>query len=90
MPTLRRATIADAALITEQRHLMFANNDFTTEERLREMDAAFEPWGCTHPADDTYVGLFLDEAGKVPPRPASTSWSSHRTGWTQSRCAPIC
>jgi GNAT superfamily N-acetyltransferase len=65
MPTLRRATAEDAALITEQRHLMFADNDFTTEERLREMDAAFEPWVRTHLADGTYVGLFLEEDGKV-------------------------
>ena len=65
MPTLRRATIDDAALITEQRHLMFADNNFTTEERYREMDVAFEPWVRAHLADDTYVGLFLEEDGKV-------------------------
>ena len=65
MPTLRRATIADAALITEQRHRMFADNGFTTEERYREMDAAFEPWVRRHLADGTYVGLFLEEEGEV-------------------------
>jgi GNAT superfamily N-acetyltransferase len=65
MPTLRRATVDDAALITEQRHLMFADNDFTTEDRLCEMDAAFEPWVRAHLADGAYVGLFLEEDGKV-------------------------
>ena len=65
MPTLRRATVDDAALITEHRHLMFADNNFTTEERLREMDAAFEPWVRAHHADGSYVGLFLEEEGKV-------------------------
>ena len=29
------------------------------------MDAAFEPWVRTHLADGTYVGLFLEEDGKV-------------------------
>ena len=65
MPTLRRATIDDAALITEHRHRMFAAMDVTTEARLREMDDAFEPWVRTHLADDRYIGLFLEENGAV-------------------------
>jgi GNAT superfamily N-acetyltransferase len=65
MPTLRRATVDDAALITEHRHLMFADNNFTTEEHLCAMDAAFEPWVRTHLTDGTYVGLLLEEDGKV-------------------------
>ena len=65
MPTLRRATPDDAALITRQRHLMFADNDFTTEARLCEMDLVFEPWVRAHLTDNTYVGLFLEEDGKV-------------------------
>jgi GNAT superfamily N-acetyltransferase len=65
MPTLRRATVDDAALITEHRHLMFAAMDITTEARLREMDNTFQPWVRDHLADDTYIGLFLEEHGKV-------------------------
>jgi GNAT superfamily N-acetyltransferase len=63
MPTIRRATVDDAALITQHRHLMFADNNFTTEDRLREMDLAFEPWVHAHLADGTYIGLFLEEDG---------------------------
>jgi len=65
MLTLRRATVDDAALITRQRHLMFADNDFTTEARLCEMDAAFEPWVRAQLADGVYVGLFLEQDGRV-------------------------
>lgn len=65
MPTIRRATIADAALITQHRHRMFADNHFTTEERLCEMDAAFEPWVRAHLSDGSYIGLFLEEDGNV-------------------------
>lgn len=65
MPTLRRATLDDAALITEHRHLMFAEMKVTTENRLNEMGAAFEPWVRAHLADGTYVGLFLEEDSKV-------------------------
>jgi hypothetical protein len=65
MTTLRRATVHDAASITHHRHLMFADNNFTTEDRLREMDAAFEPWVRAHLADGAYIGLFLEEDGKA-------------------------
>lgn len=65
MPTLRRATVNDAALITQHRYLMFAAMDVTSEERLREMNAAFEPWVRTHLADSSYVGFFLEEEGEV-------------------------
>ena len=65
MPTLRHATVDDSGLIAKHRHLMFAANNVTTEECLREMDAAFEPWVREHLADNTYVGLFLEEDRKV-------------------------
>ena len=68
MPTIRRATLADAALITQHRHLMFADMDITTEDRLREMDSAFEPWLRTHLAVGSYVGLFLEEDGPENPK----------------------
>ena len=62
MPTLRRATPADAPLITAQRHLMFADNEPITEARFLEMDRNFESWVRERLADGRYVGLFLEEA----------------------------
>lgn len=59
MPTLRRATPEDAALIAQHRHRMFAENRFTSESRLNAMDRAFEPWVREHLAAGTYIGLFL-------------------------------
>jgi GNAT superfamily N-acetyltransferase len=61
MPTLRHATVADAPLITQHRHLMFADNHFTPEARYAEMDVAFEPWVREHLADNTYIGLLLED-----------------------------
>src|SRR5882757_695825 len=60
MPTLRRATPADAAIITAHRHAMFADNDFATEDSLTHLDTTFEPWVRSHLADDSYVGLLLE------------------------------
>jgi len=65
MPNLRRATIADAALITRHRHLMFADNNLATEARYAEMDQNFLPWVTERLADGRYVGLFLEEQGAV-------------------------
>lgn len=62
MPTLRRATPQDAPTITTQRHLMFADNELTTEARYNQMDQAFEPWVRERLTDNRYVGLFLEEA----------------------------
>ena len=60
MPTIRRATIDDAALIAEHRHRMFADNQFADEDHLAQMDAVFEPWVCAHLAAGTYIGLLLE------------------------------
>jgi GNAT superfamily N-acetyltransferase len=60
MPTIRRATIDDAALIAEHRHRMFADNQFAAEDHLSQMDAAFEPWVRAHLATGTYIGLLLE------------------------------
>jgi GNAT superfamily N-acetyltransferase len=65
MPTLRRATLADAPTITRHRHLMFADNNFATDAHLSAMDAAFHPWLLTHLAANTYIGLFLEEDGQI-------------------------
>jgi len=61
MPTLRRATVADAELITRQRHQMFADNDLATEAAYAAMDANFLPWITERLADGRYVGLFLED-----------------------------
>jgi GNAT superfamily N-acetyltransferase len=61
MPNLRRATVADAELITEHRHLMFADNKLATEARYAEMDANFLPWVRERIADGRYVGLLLED-----------------------------
>ena len=65
MPTLRRATVADAELITRQRHQMFADNDLATEAAYATMDANFLPWITERLADGRYVGLFVEEDGEV-------------------------
>ena len=61
MPTLRRATLADAELITEHRHQMFADNQLATQARYAEMDANFLPWVRERLADGRYVGFLLED-----------------------------
>ena len=61
MITLRRATIHDAALITEHRHRMFADNQLATEQRYTEMDRNFLPWVTERLADGRYIGFLLED-----------------------------
>ncbi len=61
MPNIRRATVNDAEMITEHRHLMFADNKLATEARYAEMDAKFLPWVRERIADGRYVGLLLED-----------------------------
>lgn len=61
MPTLRRATVADAETITEHRHQMFADNKLASAARYAEMDANFLPWVRERLADGRYVGLLLED-----------------------------
>ena len=63
MHSVRLATTEDAALITGQRHRMFADGNLAGEERLRELDAAFEPWLRTQLAEGRYIGWLLEEDG---------------------------
>ena len=63
MPTLRKATADDAALITLHRHSMFSDNAFATEAHLATMDANFEPWVKERLADGRYMGLVMEENG---------------------------
>lgn len=60
-PTIRRATVEDAELITEHRHQMFADNKLATEQRYTEMDTNFLPWVRERLTDGRYVGLFLED-----------------------------
>ena len=64
MPTLRRATEADAALITAHRHSMFTDNKFAAEDRLNAMDANFLRWVGERLQDGRYVGFLLEEGDK--------------------------
>lgn len=59
--TLRRATLADADLITTHRHIMFADNDFQPPPDFATMNAHFATWIRKHLADETYIGLFLED-----------------------------
>ncbi len=65
MPTVRRASATDAALITAHRHRMFADNRFSTETQLDAMDAKFAPWVRERLADGRYIGLLLEEGSGV-------------------------
>jgi len=65
MPSIRRATVADAALITSHRHRMFADNKFASEDRFAAMDAAFHPWVLERLANNRYIGLLLEEEGEI-------------------------
>jgi GNAT superfamily N-acetyltransferase len=65
MPTIRYATSYDAAAITEHRHRMFGDNNFTSEAALSEADAEFEPWVRARLEDGRYVGLFLEDKGRL-------------------------
>jgi GNAT superfamily N-acetyltransferase len=65
MPNLRFATVEDAALISAQRHRMFADNELASEAHYAAMDARFEPWVRERLADGRYVGVFLEEDGVV-------------------------
>jgi GNAT superfamily N-acetyltransferase len=60
-PTLRRATPTDATAITAHRHAMFADNNFTTADRLAAMDATFQSWVTERLADGRYIGLLLEQ-----------------------------
>lgn len=64
---LRRATPADAALITHQRHAMFAEVRPKTESALLDMmDVNFLPWVRTKLENGTYLSWFyINEAAEV-------------------------
>lgn len=61
----RYATSNDAAAITEYCHRMFGDNHLTSEAALSKMDAEFEPWLRVRLEDGRYIGLFLEDKGRV-------------------------
>lgn len=65
MPTIRHATLDDAQLISEHRHAMFKDNELATEAQFDIMDVNFLPWVQERLADGRYVGILLEEDGKV-------------------------
>jgi len=65
MLTLRYAAGNDATLITMQRHRMFADNGFASEEVLTAGDLQFEPWVRERLIDGRYIGLLMEEDGMV-------------------------
>jgi GNAT superfamily N-acetyltransferase len=74
MPSLRRATPADAALITAQRHHMFADNGLATDVAYSAMDASFLPWVTERLADGRYVGLFFEEEAAGASEEQPVTW----------------
>jgi len=63
--SIRLATPADSAIITEHRHKMFRDNRFATEDILARMDEAFEPWVRARLSDSRYVGLLAEDRDVV-------------------------
>jgi len=61
MPSLRQATTDDAELITQHRHMMFADNNLASKQRYVEMDDKFLPWVTERIADGRYVGILLED-----------------------------
>jgi ribosomal protein S18 acetylase RimI-like enzyme len=63
---VRRATPADALVITAQRRAMFEDMGHADATRLDAMDTAFEPWVAERLRAGSYIGWLMDDgAGKV-------------------------
>jgi ribosomal protein S18 acetylase RimI-like enzyme len=58
----RRATVADADLITRHRKAMFADMRDAPESILEEMARHFEPWVRRMLANDKYAGWIISDA----------------------------
>ena len=61
----RRATEADAELITEHRRRMFVEMGRPEDERMREMLKAFVPWVRERLRDGRYVGWLVEQGEHV-------------------------
>jgi GNAT superfamily N-acetyltransferase len=65
MPTIRHAVPEDAALITAHRREMYRDNNVRDESVLDAIDLEFGPWVTARLLDGRYVGLLLEEDGRV-------------------------
>lgn len=64
--TVRRATAADAPLITHHRRAMFEDMGRTDHAQLDDMARRFEPWVREALAQGEYLGWFVvNESGEV-------------------------
>lgn len=63
--TVRRATIDDVALITQQRIAMFHSMNFTDDAALARMDEPFRMWLTNKMTAGLYHGWFIESAGEV-------------------------
>ena len=65
MPVIRYAVAEDAALITVHRREMYRDNNVRDASVLDAIDLEFEPWVTARLLDGRYVGLLLEEGGRV-------------------------
>lgn len=65
MVTTRKATVADAETIAEQRVRMFVDDGVADYAGLAQMRANFIAWVCPRLADGTYVGWLVEEEGRL-------------------------
>ena len=84
MPTLRHATVADAELITRQRHQMFADNDLATEAAYAEMDASLM-WSLTPRLQLGVAGFNLLHANHLEFPASGGATEVPRTGQVELR-----
>ncbi len=63
MHTIRNASVADAALIAQQRCLMFRANNLTPVTTWDELELHSVRWLSNHLADGSYAGWIIEEDG---------------------------
>jgi len=64
MPTIRRATAADAELLAEQRVLMAVDAGMAEKQATAPMRANFLPWVRERIEDGQYIGWIAEEDGQ--------------------------
>lgn len=65
MAETRRATVADAEVIAQQRRRMFADAGMAAEASMGPMTANFVDWVRPRLADGSYVGWLVEEGGQL-------------------------
>ena len=65
MAETRRATVADAEAIAEQRQLMFLDAGVPDPGELPAMAAKFVPWVRAKLEDGSYAGWLIEEEGRL-------------------------